>query len=535
MPAIDGERLLDDLRRLAEFGRYKTGVHRPTYSAEDMAARHWIAARMAEAGLAVELDGIGNVIGRSPGEGPRLMIGSHSESQNHAGWLDGALGVIYGIEVARALQDDPAMVGRSIDVVSFADEEGHFSNFTGSRSFTGLLDEAEIDRTRNRYDGTPLRTALERAGLAGRPRAQIDPARTSGFLEAHIEQGDYLESSGLRIGVVTSVVAIWQYRIVFEGAQNHAGTTRMAVRKDAGLALVRLAAALDKRFPEVAGERTVWTTGRITLEPGAPSIIPGRAEMLFQFRDVDPARLERLQTTLEELVAAADAAGPCRCRLEVISRSVPKLMDAALARRARGRRRAARARRAHAHAERAPATTRRSSRSGCRRRCCSSPASAASATTGPRTRRTRTSCSAARSWRPRPRRFSAAESSVRTGFACAGAPAAHQPRREVSVPARCPQLAGEVAGGEVAGAGLGERRGDLGAERARDRAAGAEAAAGRRVDRARRLAGEADALARALGRDLGDRHRRDQRDRVGVQAAPRTAPSADAISITLPR
>ena len=114
---------------------------------------------------------------------------------------------------------------------------------------------------------------------------------------------------------------------MFEGAQNHAGTTRMAVRKDAGLALVRLAAALDQRFPEVAGERTVWTTGRITLDPGAPSIIPGRAEMLFQFRDVDPDRLARLERALEELVAEADAAGPCRCRLEALSRSVPKLMD----------------------------------------------------------------------------------------------------------------------------------------------------------------------------------------------------------------
>jgi N-carbamoyl-L-amino-acid hydrolase len=325
MPTIDAERLLGDLRRLAEFGRYKTGVHRPTYSAEDVAARAWLAERMAEAGLETTIDGIGNVIGRRPGAGPRLLIGSHSESQNHAGWLDGALGVIYGLEVARALDADAG--SGAIDVVSFADEEGHYGAFTGSRSFCGLLEEAEIDELANRYDGTPLREALARAGYAGRPREQIDPKRYRGFLEAHIEQGDYLESSNLKLGIVTSIVAIWQYRIVFEGAQNHAGTTRMAIRKDAGLALVRLAAALDKRFPEVAGERTVWTTGRITLEPGAPSIIPGHAEMLFQFRDVDPDRLNLLERALEELVAEADAAGPCRCRLEAVSRSVPKLME----------------------------------------------------------------------------------------------------------------------------------------------------------------------------------------------------------------
>jgi N-carbamoyl-L-amino-acid hydrolase len=233
--------------------------------------------------------------------------------------------VIYGLEIARALQGKTG--SGAIDVVSFADEEGHYGAFTGSRSFCGLLEEAEFDRLASRYDRTPLRTALERAGYAGRPREQIEPERYKGFLEAHIEQGDYLESSGLKVGIVTSIVAIWQYRISFEGAQNHAGTTRMAVRKDAGLALVRLAAAIDKRFPEVAGPRTVWTTGRITLDPGAASIIPGRAEMVFQFRDVDPDRLSLLERALEELVAEADAAGPCRCRLEVMSRSVPKLMD----------------------------------------------------------------------------------------------------------------------------------------------------------------------------------------------------------------
>ncbi len=106
MPSIDAGRTIADLRRLATFGEYRTGVHRPTYSPQDVAARHWLAERMQDAGLAPVIDGIGNVIGRSPVDGPRLLIGSHSETQNHAGWLDGALGVIYGIEVARAIRED---------------------------------------------------------------------------------------------------------------------------------------------------------------------------------------------------------------------------------------------------------------------------------------------------------------------------------------------------------------------------------------------------------------------------------------------
>jgi len=320
MSRIDEKRLLNDLHTLRSIGAYRTGVHRPTYSPQDIEARHWLAARLTEAGLDAEIDGIGNVIGRGRGEGPFLLIGSHLETQSHAGWLDGAMGVMFGLEVARAL-------GHGIDVAGWADEEGHYGSFLGSRSFCGLVDEAELDACHNRDDGSPLRAALQRAGLAGRQRATIDPARYRGYLEAHIEQGDELDSSGKRLAVVTSIVGARNFRIAFEGVQNHAGTTRMAIRRDAGVALVRLASAIDRRFPHVAGPRTVWTVGRMTVQPGAPSIVPGRAEMLFQFRDTDSAVLDRLTDELEKLVAEA-AQGPCKVTLEALSRSLPTSMDA---------------------------------------------------------------------------------------------------------------------------------------------------------------------------------------------------------------
>ena len=318
--SIDGKRLLADLYRLREFGTYKTGVHRPTYSPVDMDARRWTAERMRDAGLEPEIDGIGNVIGRGAGDGPRVLLGSHTETQPHAGWLDGALGVMYGIEVARAL-------GSGVDVASWADEEGHYSSFPGSRSFIGDFGDAEIDAGRNRYDGKTLRDALSEAGLAGRPRARFEPGRYVGYLEAHIEQGDELEAKRLKIGIVTSIVGIWQHRITFTGVQNHAGTTRMAIRKDAGVALVNLAHAIGQRFPQVAAPRSVWTTGRIALDPGAASIVPGGAEMAFQFRDADPEVLARLGKTLAELVAVADG-NPCGVTMQRVSASIPKVMDA---------------------------------------------------------------------------------------------------------------------------------------------------------------------------------------------------------------
>ena len=328
MPKIDGARLLTDLKRLAEFGRYETGVDRPTYSAVDVASRHWLAEKYAEAGLAPVIDGIGNVFGRADDATRRLLVGSHSETQPRGGWLDGALGVIYGLELARAFAADPNLAGLGIETVAWADEEGHYGNMLGSRSFTGWLSEAEIDGYENR-EGDRLRDALARAGLAGKPRIEADPSRYLGYLEAHIEQGDTLDSTGLRIGVVESIVGIWNWRVVLSGQQNHAGTTQMARRRDAGVAMVRLATQIHDHFAEIAGPRTVWTIGRMLLGPNAPSIVPGRAEMQVQARDVDTAILARYRDALYALVAECDRAGPCRVGIEELSQTEPRLMDPA--------------------------------------------------------------------------------------------------------------------------------------------------------------------------------------------------------------
>ncbi len=327
MPTIDGDRVVADLKRLAEFGRYRTGVHRPTYSPDDVASRHWLADRLGEAGLAPVIDGIGNVIGYHPAARQRLLVGSHSETQPYGGWLDGALGVIYGLELARAFAIDPDCAGLGIEVAAWADEEGHYGSYLGSRSFIGALGEDEIDRVAGRDTGKPLRTALAEAGFAGRPRERVEPGRHIGYLEAHIEQGDTLDTSGLRIGVVETIVGIRNFRVSFTGEQNHAGTTRMVRRKDAGVAMVRLAAQIHDRFAEIAGPRTVWTIGRMLLAPNAPSVVPGRAEMQLQFRDADPARLDLCEAQLLALVAEAGRIGPCRIDLEPSARSAPRPMD----------------------------------------------------------------------------------------------------------------------------------------------------------------------------------------------------------------
>src|SRR6201996_2996041 len=200
IPRADGARVLADLNALRAIGSYKTGVHKPTFSEAHMRSLEWLAARLPDAGLSASIDGIGNVLGTSEKRGVRLLAGSHLESQNHAGWLDGPLGVIYALEAARVINPDPSVKG-AVEVVSWCDEEGHFGSFPGSRSYVGALTEADIDAARDRNSDRTMRQALESVGLAGRARVIAERGRHIGYLEAHIEQGDRLESSGLKIAV----------------------------------------------------------------------------------------------------------------------------------------------------------------------------------------------------------------------------------------------------------------------------------------------------------------------------------------------
>ena len=124
--------------------------------------------RLPDASLAGEIDGIGNILGTSTKPGPKLLAGSHLESQNHQGWLDGPLGVVYALEAARIINRDPDIDG-AVEVASWCDEEGHFGSFLGSRSYVGGVTDADIDAARDRNDDRSMREAIRDAGLAAAP------------------------------------------------------------------------------------------------------------------------------------------------------------------------------------------------------------------------------------------------------------------------------------------------------------------------------------------------------------------------------
>ncbi len=330
MPGIDPHRLLADLRELRAIGAQGRGVVRPAFSAADMEARRWLKRRFEEAGLETTIDGVGNVFGRARQPGTALLLGSHSDTQPTGGWLDGALGVICALEVARALAADDGTRTLAVDVVSFQDEESRFVGCLGSRSLTGTL-TPEMERGVADSRGVALADALRESGLAGVPRLRLARERYVGFVEAHIEQGPHLEEAGHRIGVVTGIVGMRSIRFVFRGQQNHAGTTMMARRRDAASALYEFAHRINAEFPEVAAERSVWTMGRVRVEPNAASIVPGYAELDLQFRDVSDAPLDAFEAVVARLVSEINERGGVT--IEAIPTRAPippTLMDPAL-------------------------------------------------------------------------------------------------------------------------------------------------------------------------------------------------------------
>lgn len=291
---LDPQRFLDDLHKLRSFGASGAGkgVVRQAYSDADIAARKWLAERIKGAGLEPHFDPLGNLFGLAAGKS--LLLGSHSDTQPEGGWLDGALGVIAGLEAARAAKEDG---GPSISCVSFQDEEGRFGVLTGSDVWTGKLSLEVADGFADTQGNTLADMRGRMADLAG---DFLPHDRFTGFLEMHIEQGPYLEETGLRIGVVTDIVGIRDMRITFEGRQNHAGTTPMHLRRDAFQALSSFNAALNSRFSNVVTPVTVWTIGHVALHPNASSVVPGRVEFSMQWRDADAGRLASMEGIIKE-------------------------------------------------------------------------------------------------------------------------------------------------------------------------------------------------------------------------------------------
>lgn len=299
---INGDRLCRDIEDLGSIGyRQGQGVTRLALTPEDLKGRRWLADRMKEASLEVEVDPAANVIGRlNRGKRQTVIVGSHLDTVPSGGRFDGALGVLAGLECARVLIENSADLPWNLEIINFTDEEGHHNAGTfGSRAMMGLASRQEMKVRKNPRIAS-LEESFRDIGLDPDAigEARRDPAGIRAYLEMHVEQGMNLENQGVELGAVTGIVGIYRYLVLIAGEANHAGTTPMATRNDA---LVN-AAPLFTQLPQWVAEQgsdTVGTIGHLRLEPGAMNVIPGKCEFTVELRSMRTEAMEHLRGLIE--------------------------------------------------------------------------------------------------------------------------------------------------------------------------------------------------------------------------------------------
>ena len=328
-PYLDGEQLLQDLETLAQFGAEPgPGLNRIAFSPADRAARAWVERQMQSVGMTTRTDPAGNCIGLYPAQEPGLppiALGSHTDTVPQGGRYDGALGVLAALACVRALHRAGVRLRHPVEVINFAAEEATMSSATlGSQAMAGSLDPAVVEQPA--WDGVPVGEHLRRAGL---DPAKITLARRPGgslaaYLELHIEQGGSLEAAGIPIGVVEGIVGIRRYDVVFEGQANHAGTTPMALRRDA----LVMAAPFIGGVREIAvAHQIVGTVGTLQVHPGAPNVIPGRVDLQVEIRGLQEAVLDEAETALVSLAERTGGQFSRRARKKAV-KSDPRLVEA---------------------------------------------------------------------------------------------------------------------------------------------------------------------------------------------------------------
>lgn len=314
----NGERLLRDINELAAFGALpEGGIYRPAFSAALKEASDWLVLKMRAAGMTTRIDPAGTIIGRiGPTNVPAVVCGSHIDTVRGGGALDGALGVIAGLECARVLGSSGRFESIALEVVAFSDEEGAFVGLLGSRAMVGDLDAEVLAGPRGKALATAMAAAqfdFSRLGEARRDMSEI-----AAYLELHIEQGPVLEHRGLSVGVVDAIVGSNLVRYHLLGEARHAGSTPMSVRRDAGRGACRaVSQAFEKMAASDLAEAGRMTFGAIELRPGATNVVPAEAIVASEVRAADSAGLGRLRAIVDKAFETAATENGLECLNEV--------------------------------------------------------------------------------------------------------------------------------------------------------------------------------------------------------------------------
>ncbi|MEZ4384247.1 MAG: M20 family metallo-hydrolase [Nannocystaceae bacterium] len=305
---IDGPRLDRRLAALAEIGALEGGgCSRLALTDDDRRGRDLVIGWMRELGLAVTIDRIGNVVGRRPGRDDALapvVTGSHIDTVRTGGPYDGNLGVLAGLEVVETLNAAGVTTRRPLAVAFYTNEEGaRFApDMMGSAVQQGALD-LEVALATVGIDGRSVGDELTRIGYAGDAPCEL---RAHAFVELHIEQGPVLDREGITIGAVTGVQGISWTEVELRGVSNHAGTTPMSMRRDAGLVAAEIAVTL-RRIAAELGPPQVATVGALTLRPNLVNVVANHARLTLDLRNTDEATLQEAErrafAAVDELAA----------------------------------------------------------------------------------------------------------------------------------------------------------------------------------------------------------------------------------------
>jgi len=306
MLSINTERLAIRLEELAQIGaREDGGVCRLAFSDDDLKGRNYVSDILNSLGMEVRIDAIGNLFGILNGTSdlPAVMIGSHTDTVGTGGKYDGALGVLAAVEAAERLIESESPRKRTLIVASFVNEEGvrFMPDMMGSLIHSGhySINDARQDTDIN---GTTIGEELDRLSYGGKD--SLDDLNVGCFLELHIEQGPILEDARLEIGVVTGVQGLSWTQVEVNGSTNHAGTTPMDRRKDAGTAAGRMTEklrALPKQYPDLR-----LTIGSTVYEPGLINVIPERVRFTIDARHPDSDTLKRVESEIQLILKSED-------------------------------------------------------------------------------------------------------------------------------------------------------------------------------------------------------------------------------------
>jgi N-carbamoyl-L-amino-acid hydrolase len=325
---INGPRLLASLQALGQLGALPGGgVNRLALTDADRLGRDWTVACMRELGLRIEVDAIGNIVGHFAGaqDGPPVMMGSHIDTVRTGGLYDGNYGVLAALEVVATLREAGVLTRRPLAVAVFTNEEGaRFQpDMMGSLVYVGGLPLPEALATRD-AEGLTVQAELQRIGYRG--TAPVGLPVVDSFVELHIEQGPVLEREGVQIGVVEGVQGISWTEFTVEGQSNHAGTTPMSMRHDAGLVAAQVAVFVRELSARMGG-RQLATVGAIQLSPNLVNVIAQKAVFTVDLRNTDSAALAQAEADMHAFAARVAEEEGARISSRSLARFEPVAFD----------------------------------------------------------------------------------------------------------------------------------------------------------------------------------------------------------------